>query len=126
MSGACEQGVYPMPSVCEWDSPATHDFYLRPFVLEYGAVRVGSSLKKGFTLTNSGMAPLVITTLELLGRDRAQYAFKSWCGPVVEVDGRCWIAVNFKPMSVGYKKATLHVVAGGVDRRRALRGSAVN
>jgi hypothetical protein len=126
MSGACGEGVYPMPSVCEWDSPSTHDFYLRPSVLEYGAVQVGSSLKNGFTLTNSGTAPLVITTIELLGLDMAQYALKSYCGSVVEVDRRCWITVTFKPVSIGYKQANLHVVAGGIDRHRALRGTAVN
>jgi hypothetical protein len=126
MSGACEQGVYYMPSVCEWDAPATHDYYLRPVVLEYGGVLVGSSLKRGFTLTNSGTAPLTITTIELLGPDRAQYALKSYCGAVVEVDSRCWIAVTFAPTSIGYKKANLHVVAGGIDRHRALRGTAVN
>ena len=126
MSGACGQGVYPMPSVCEWDAPATNDYYLRPSILEFGVISLGSSLNRGFTLTNSGSAPLVITTLELLGRDRGQYSMKSYCGSVVEVDSRCWITVSFKPISIGYKRATLHVVAGGLERWRALRGTATN
>jgi hypothetical protein len=57
--------------------------------------------------------------------DRSQYVLRSFCGSTLAVGAHCWISVAFQPTSVGYKQANLHVVAGGIDRHRALRGTGV-
>lgn len=45
------------------DDPAgACDLYLRPLSIEYDQVAIGTSLKKGFTLTNASTAPLPINT----------------------------------------------------------------
>ena len=105
--------------------PSAYEMYLRPLTIEYGEVKLGTALNKGFSLKNAGSVPLPITTMELLGPDRSQYALKSYCGATLAVGSRCWISVAFRPTSLGYKQANLHVVAGGIDRHRALRGTAV-
>jgi Tol biopolymer transport system component len=104
----------------------SYQMYLRPLAIEYGLIKVGSVLKKGFTLANPGSVPLPIEKIELLGPDRSQYTLKSYCGSIVPVDGRCWISVAFAPTKAGETKANLHVVAGGIDRHRALRGTGLN
>jgi Tol biopolymer transport system component len=107
------------------DAPPIYEMYLRPRAIDYGPVQVGSALKKGFTLSNAGSAPLPVTTVELRGQDRAQFRLRSYCGQVVPVGERCWISVEFAPTTAGDKRASLHVVAGGIERYRALRGGGV-
>jgi Tol biopolymer transport system component len=102
-----------------------YKLYLRPLAINYGEVKVGSVLKKGFTLTNAGNVPLPVTKIELRGVDRSQYTLKSGCGPEIEVGRWCWIAVTFAPTSIGEKRAKLHVAAGGLDRYRGLTGIGV-
>ena len=106
--------------------PDVISYYLRPFLIEYGQLQLGTSIKKGFTLKNTGSTPLSINTVELLGVDRSQYVLRSFCVSPLAAGSRCWISVAFRPTSTGYKKANLHVVAGGIDRHRALRGTGVN
>jgi Tol biopolymer transport system component len=103
-----------------------YDFYLRPLAIDFGEVPLGTTTTKGFTLVNSGSTTLPITTIELLGPDRTEYVLKSYCGWSLEVGSRCWISVAFKPTSIGDKKANLHVIAGGIERHRALRGTGVH
>ena len=106
--------------------PDVFSYYLRPFSIEYGQLQLGTSIKKGFTLKNTGSTPLSINTVELLGVDRSQYVLRSFCVSPLAAGSRCWISVAFQPTSTGYKKANLHVVAGGIDRHRALRGTGMN
>jgi Tol biopolymer transport system component len=106
--------------------PWVLNLYLRPLAIEYGPVALGTASKKGFTLTNGGITPLPINTIELLGAERGQYALKSYCGATLEAGSHCWISVTFRPTLLGYKQADLHVVAGGIDRHRALQGTGVN
>ena len=75
-------------------------------------------------LINSGSnTSLPIAVVELTGPNRYQFAVKSYCKSPLALGYRCWIAVTFNPTSVGYKQAQLHVVAGGIDRYRALTGT---
>ena len=105
--------------------PGAFDYHLRPRALDFGEVKVGAELRKGFTLANAGTVSLPITTVALAGVDRSQYVLRSYCGSQLEIGGRCWIAVTFKPTAVGVEEARLRVVAGGITRNRALRGTAV-
>lgn len=107
------------------DVPGAYDYFLRPRVQDFGQVMVGAELKKGFTLSNSGSAPLPINGLEIRGLDRSQFTVKSYCGATVEAGKWCWISVTFKPTATGYRQATLRVVAGGIERNRGLRGTGV-
>ena len=108
------------------DVPAVYIYQLRPSEVDFGKVRVLASNSKGFTLTNSGSnGALPITLVELTGPQRQQFVLKSYCKSPLALGYRCWIAVTFKPSSVGYKQAQLHVVAGGVDRYRAVTGTGV-
>jgi dipeptidyl aminopeptidase/acylaminoacyl peptidase len=100
-------------------------YNLRPTALSFGEVKLGSSSKKGFTLVNTGEAPLPIEELRIAGLNRGAYALRSFCGVVVAPGGHCWIAVTFKPTVPGLAAASLHVQAGGIDRYRALRGTGV-
>ena len=110
----------------EWSHvPGVYDYFLRPRALDFGDVAVTAELKKGFTLSNSGSVPLPITVVEVLGVDRSQFALRSFCGSMVQAGKWCWIAVTFRPMAAGYKQASLHVVAGGIERHRSLRGTGV-
>ena len=104
--------------------PLVYIYQLRPPRIDFGTVPVSSSSSKGFMLINSGSnASLPIAVVELTGPNRYQFAVKSYCKSPLALGYRCWIAVTFNPTSVGYKQAQLHVVAGGIDRYRALTGT---
>jgi hypothetical protein len=105
--------------------PDVANYYLRPLRIDFGQVAVSASQTRGFALVNAGNVALPITSLELAGPNRFQFALKSYCKSPLPGGERCWIAVTFKPTSVGYKQAQLHVVAGGIERYRALTGTAV-
>lgn len=102
--------------------PPTYRYNLRPASLSFGQVSAGSSARKGFTLVNTGEAPLPVATVELTGPNKTAFAVRSFCGASVAVGGHCWIAVTFKPAATGLAAASLHVEAGGIDRYRALTG----
>ena len=102
-----------------------YEMYLRPLQVYFGGVAIGQTITKGFTLRNPGPTPLPFRMIELTGVDRSQYVLKSYCGTVVQPGEHCWIAVTFKPTSLGWKKAALHVIGGTVERYRALRGTGV-
>jgi Tol biopolymer transport system component len=103
--------------------PQTFQYHLQPLALDYGSVKVGATQRKGFTLSNVGEAALPISVIEVLGPNRSQFQMKSYCGASLAAGQPCWISVTFAPTSAGAKQANLHVVAGGIQRYRALRGT---
>lgn len=105
--------------------PLVYNYYLRPLRIDFGAVRVSSSLTKGFQLVNAGTTPLPVTLVELDGPNRPQFELMNYCKSPLPAGGRCWISVTFRPTTVGIKEVRLHVIAGGIERYRAVTGTGV-
>jgi hypothetical protein len=66
-----------------------------------------------------------VTTVEILGNDRVQFRWLSYCPSALPPARQCWIEVTFEPTGIGVKRARLHVVAGGIERNRSLSGVGV-
>jgi Tol biopolymer transport system component len=102
-----------------------HSYNLRPQRIDFGEVRVSYSLRRGFQLVNTGPDTLPLTTVEITGPNRTQFSLRNYCPAALAPTGRCWIAVSFEPTSIGEKRARLHVVAGGIERNRLVKGIAL-
>ena len=89
-------GVQPTVSL----TPATHDF---------GNVVVGQTSQYGFTLTNTGTAPLTISGLSFTGTNATQFKQTNNCGTTVNIGLSCTITVTFAPTRSGPLSATLNL-----------------
>lgn len=102
-----------------------HSYNVRPQNIDFGDVRVSFSVRRGFQFVNTGPDTLPLTTVEITGPNRTQFSLRNYCPAALAPAGRCWIAVAFEPTSIGEKRARLHVVAGGIERNRSVKGIAL-
>jgi predicted acylesterase/phospholipase RssA len=77
------------------------------------------------TVTNTGNAPLLITSIALSGQDPRLFSQINTCRSSVAVGAACTISVVFKPTSTGSKTATLSVNGGAGTQSVALSGTGV-
>jgi probable HAF family extracellular repeat protein len=96
--------------------------------LAFGSEAVSAtSASKSISLTNSGAAPLSISSITLSGSTTDDFAFTKTCGASLASGASCMISVTFKPVSAGGKAAVLSVAdnASGSPQSVALRGTGV-
>jgi hypothetical protein len=75
--------------------------------MSFGTVKVGSqSAGQSVTLTNSGNAPLTVSSVTLTGTDPGDYNLFSSCSTVSD-GSSCVVVVFFKPTATGSRPATL-------------------
>ena len=97
---------------------------LSPKTLSYSRQLVGTSSTQTVTLTNSGNAPLTITSMSISGADPGDFAQTNGCGTDVEPGANCSINVTFTPLHSGTRNATLSVAdnAAGSPQTVSLTG----
>lgn len=72
------------------------------------------------TLSNTGTAPLTISSVALSGAESADFTETSTCGTSVAAGSNCTISVTFTPAATGSRSATLTIT----DNNNAVSGSA--
>ncbi|HXJ94620.1 MAG TPA: choice-of-anchor D domain-containing protein [Terriglobia bacterium] len=83
---------------------------LSPKSLSYSRQLVGtSSAAQAVTLTNSGNAPLNITSVSVTGTNPGDFTETNGCGADVEPGTNCTINVTFTPVHSGTRKATVSI-----------------
>jgi hypothetical protein len=102
---------------------------LSPTSLDFGSRAVGTtSASQNSTLTNTGNAPLTISSVAVTGANAGDFAQTNTCpsSPATLAAGAsCSIAVTFTPSAAGSRSAAVSVTddAGGSPQSVALTGS---
>ena len=88
-------------------------FTVSPASLSFGGIPVNTqSSAQPVTVTNTGTAPLPITSIGLTGSKAGQFTQTSTCGSSVAVGTSCTVSVTFAPTVVASPNATLAVSGG--------------
>jgi len=84
---------------------------ITPTSYDFGSFYVGTpSPYKTFTVTNTGMAALTIQSVSITGDDPVHFSYIDMCtGDILSPSDSCTIDVQFLPLSVGIKNATLSI-----------------
>ncbi len=101
---------------------------LVPGSLDFGTVTQGSSASLNVSVTNSGTAPLHITTVVLGGANANDYNSSSpTCNSAVAVNSACTIIVTFTPLASGLRSATVTITddSPGSPQTIAVKGTGV-
>ncbi len=86
--------------------------------LAFGSVAVGASKTATFTISNTGTAPLNVTSISVsLGS--AQYSVDT-NSATVEPGSSATVTVTFKPTSTGSKSGTIAIEAEGINKSMAV------
>jgi YVTN family beta-propeller protein len=79
---------------------------LSPSTLTFSSQLVGSGATQSATLTNSGSAPLTITTIGFTGTNASEFTQNNNCGTSLAAGSSCTINVTFTPTAGGSGSAT--------------------
>jgi hypothetical protein len=83
---------------------------LSPTFLSFGPQVWGTTAaSQAVTLTNSGTAPLSITSLAITGANTGDFAQTNNCGSSVAVNASCSINVTFTPQALGSRSASITI-----------------
>jgi hypothetical protein len=99
---------------------------LAPTNLSFGTELAGqSSVATPVTLTNTGAAPLAISSIGFGGSNAGDFSQQNNCGTSVSADATCTISIIFKPAAGGSRSATLTVAddASGSPQAVTLSGT---
>ena len=79
------------------------------------------------TLSNTGLAPLTISSISITGANAADFAQINACGASLAAGSSCTITVTFKPLARGSRSATLTVAdnSTGSTQTTALNGTGI-
>ena len=98
---------------------------LSPTSLTFPTQLVGTtSAAQVVTLTNTGTAPLTISSLSITGAQSADFAQTNTCGTSVLAGANCTISVTFRPTNRNNRAATVSIAdnASGSPQTVALTG----
>jgi FG-GAP-like repeat/Abnormal spindle-like microcephaly-assoc'd, ASPM-SPD-2-Hydin len=101
---------------------------LSPASLNFGTENVGgTSPVKAITLTNTGSAPLVISSIGISGANPADFLQNNTCAFNVAAGASCQFMVNFAPKATGARSAVIFIAdnAGGSPQMVALTGTGI-
>jgi phosphatidylethanolamine-binding protein (PEBP) family uncharacterized protein len=83
---------------------------LTPESLDFGEQRVGTrSASQPVTLSNTGTAPLHLTSISITGADRSDFAQTNTCGARVAAGANCTLSVTFKPRAAGSRTGAVTI-----------------
>jgi hypothetical protein len=108
-------------------SPGANAVTLAPVALTFTAQAFGTtSSAQAVELTNTGQAPLSISSISLTGQNSADFAQINSCGNGIASGASCTVRVTFSPAGLGSRSATLSVsdTGTGSPRMVALNGTA--
>ena len=78
-------------------------------VVSFGAVSLGSSSSKTFTINSTGLAELSLGSLTIDGSDAADFSITTNPGASILPGGSTTFSVNFLPGGLGTRNAVLHI-----------------
>jgi hypothetical protein len=99
------------------------DISVSPASLDFGSIQSGStSLPKTVTITNEGLANLIIGTITITGTDPGQFVIVSdnASSQTLTSGASANVSVSFKPTSIGAKSATLSIPSNDPDENPTL------
>jgi len=78
--------------------------------LSFGTVKVGMTSASDYvTMTNTGLAPLTITSIAVTGANASSFDFANSCGTTLAVGANCSIHGHFAPTTTGDLMATVTI-----------------
>ena len=80
-----------------------------PAALNYGTVKVGTSVTKNVVLKNDGTTVLTIDSIAITGADKGDYSQTNSCPSSLNAGASCLISVTFDPTTTGTRTAGLTV-----------------
>jgi hypothetical protein len=84
--------------------------------LSFGTQPIGvSGTAQLVTLTNTGAAPLSITSATIVGSGASSYSQTSTCGSSLAANASCSIYITFAPLSLGNQSANLSLTDNAPD-----------
>ena len=86
-----------------------------PLALNFGNVRIDSSVQQTISVTNDGIIPLIISSLNITGLDSANFQLADSSGFTLAPGGTQSVSVIFSPLSVGGKTAALRISSNDPD-----------
>src|SRR5439155_14529234 len=98
---------------------------LSPTSLTFASQNVGTtSAPQAATLSNSGSAPLSISSIAISGADSGDFAQTNNCSSSLAAGAKCTISVTFRPTATGTRTGTLTVTdnASGSPQAATLTG----
>src|SRR5207249_2368442 len=101
---------------------------LSPTSLTFSSQNVGAtSAPQAVTLSNSGSAPLSISSIAITGADSGDFAQTNNCNSSLAAGAQCTINVTFRPAATGTRTGTLTVTdnASGSPQTASLSGTGV-
>src|SRR5205823_4856317 len=101
---------------------------LSPTSLTFSSQNVGTtSAPQAATLSNSGSAPLSISSIAITGADSGDFAQTNNCNSSLAAGAQCTINVTFRPTATGTRTGTLTVTdnASGSPQTASLSGTGV-
>ena len=86
----------------------------KPASVNGGGIKVGSSMTKEITITNTGGADLAVSSADITGANSGEFAQTNNCtqtdnSPSIQTGGSCTVTIAFTPTSKGTKSAKLAV-----------------
>ena len=99
---------------------------LSPASLTFSDQNVGTrSAPQAATLSNTGNAPLALSSITIAGADSGDFAQTNNCGSSLAAGAHCTISVTFTPATTGTRTATLAVSdnASGSPQQVSLTGT---
>jgi hypothetical protein len=94
--------------------------------LNFASQNIGTaSVRQAFNLTNSGTAPLLISSIALAGSQADDFTLQNACVPSLAVGQHCAVFVTFKPVAAGAISASVVITdnAQGSPHSVALTGT---
>ncbi|MFA7266339.1 MAG: choice-of-anchor D domain-containing protein, partial [Candidatus Nanopelagicales bacterium] len=103
-------------------------FSASPASKDYGYANTGTTTAQTFTITNSGDAPLTISTVTLTGDDSDQFSIttgvtNTCAGQTVAASTTCTVEANFVPTTTGAASANLAFTDNAGNHTIALSGT---
>jgi len=98
---------------------------LSPISVTFGNQSPGTSSTQTLTVTNSGSAPLSVTSVQVSGANAGDFTAANGCTSSVAAGANCSIVVTFDPSANGSRTATLSITdnATGSPQTVALSGT---
>lgn len=99
--------------------------------LNFGDVELGDVLTRTLTISNTGNAPLLLTSLSLGGTNLLEFsAFNGSCGGLLSISlaagDSCTVDLTFHPSLLGSLTSTLSIVSNDLDELLTLIGLSGN
>ncbi len=93
--------------------------------LNLGTQSVGARVSQTITVTNSGNAPLTLSSVQVGGTNAADFSAANGCTGSIAAAGNCVITATFTPSAAGTRSATLSIAdnATGSPQTLALVGT---